>query len=75
MKKDPKAIQNRRLRKKNLILTLKVVKDIWSVIAMASDLKHWIEQSAYLITIPKYYFKYDIKCWSISPLGQYINEI
>ena len=42
---------------------------------MASDLKHWIEQSAYLITIPKYYFKYDIKYWSISPLGQYINEI
>ena len=57
LKKNPKAIQNRRLRKKNLILTLKVVKDIWSVIAMASDLKHWIEQSAYLITIPKYIFQ------------------
>ena len=42
---------------------------------MVSDLKHWIEQSAYLITIPKFYFKYDIKYWSISPLGQYINEI
>ena len=42
---------------------------------MASDLKHWIEQSAYLITIPKYYFKDDIKYWGISPLGQYINDI
>ena len=45
------------------------------MIAMASDLKHWIEQSAYLITIPKYYFKDDIKYWGISPLGQYINDI
>ena len=42
---------------------------------MASDLKHWIEQSAYLFTIPKYYFKDDIKYWGISPLGQYINDI
>ena len=52
-----------------------MVKDISSVIANASDLKHWIEQSAYLITIPKYYFKDDIKYWGISPLGQYINDI
>ena len=42
---------------------------------MVSDLKHWIEESAYLITIPKYYFKDDIKYWGISPLGQYINDI
>ena len=42
---------------------------------MASDLKHSIEESAYLITIPKYYFKDDIKYWDISPLGQYINDI
>ena len=52
-----------------------MMKDISSVIAMASDLKHWIEQSAYLITIPKYYFRDDIKYWGISPLGQYINDI
>ena len=45
------------------------------MIVMASDLKHWIEESAYLITIPKYYFKDDIKYWGISPLGQYINDI
>ena len=51
------------------------MKDTLFVIAMASDLKHWIEESAYLITIPKYYFKDDIKYWGISPLGQYINDI
>ena len=42
---------------------------------MASDLKHWIEEFAYLITIPQYYFKDDITYWGISPLGQYINDI
>ena len=43
--------------------------------AIVMDVKHWKEQSAYLITIPRYYFDGDIKYWGISPLGQYINDI
>ena len=49
---ESKSNTKQKIKKENLILTLKVVKDTLFVIAMASDLKHWIEESAYLITIP-----------------------
>ena len=41
----------------------------------STRVKHWKEECAYLITIPRYYFKNNIEYWNISPVGQYISDV